>query len=127
MAANRVYLNSDEIIEIEVIGDQNPASVEQMGRQINTLITQMKNLGKPCLLLDNLLQIGKVGPEARRLVVELTKQLDYDRAAMLGQGGLMRFGANLMLRASGKGYKIRYFDDRDQAILWLKGTTEGKN
>ena len=117
--ANKVYLNSDEIIEIEVIGDQTVESVEIMGRQIDTLITQIKAVGKPCLLLDNLLHIGKVGPEARSKVVELTKVLDYDRAAMLGQGGLMRFGANLMLRASGKGYKIRYFDNREEAIAWL--------
>ncbi len=117
---NKVYVNSDEIIEIEVNGDQNAASVELMGRQINTLITQMKSVGKPCLLLDNLLQIGKVGPEARRLVVDLATRLDYDRAAMLGQGGVMRFGANLMLRATGKGYKIKYFDSREAAIKWLK-------
>jgi hypothetical protein len=117
--ANKVYLNSDQIIEIEVIGDQNIESIEVMGRQIDTLITQMKAVGKPCLLLDNLLQIGKVGPEARTKVVELTKVLDYDRAAMLGKGGLMRFGANLMLRASGKSYHIRYFDNRDEAIRWL--------
>ncbi len=117
---NKVYVNSDEVIEIEVIGDQNVASVELMGREINTLITQMKAVGKPCLLLDNLLQIGKVGPEARRKVVELAERLDYDRAAMLGQGGVMRFGANLMLRATGKTYKIQYFDSREQAIKWLK-------
>ncbi len=118
--SNKVYVNSDGIIEIEVIGDQNAASVELMGRQIDTLITQLKAVGKPCLLLDNLLQIGKVGPEARRLVVELAKRLDYDRAAMLGQGGLMSFGANLMLRATGKTYKIHYFDNREAAITWLK-------
>ena len=120
MATNRVYLNSDGIIEIEVIGDQNAASVELMGRQADTLITQLKAVGKPCILLDNLLQVGKVGPEARRSVVEIAKRLDFDRAAMLGQGGLMRFGANLMLRATGKSYNLRYFDDRDEAIKWLK-------
>lgn len=117
---NKVYVNDDEIIEIEVIGDQNAASVELMGRQADALITQMKAVGKPCLILDNLLQIGKVGPEARHMVVDLAKRLDYDRAAMLGQGGLMSFGANLMLRATGKTYKVRYFDNREEAIKWLK-------
>lgn len=117
--SNRVYINSDNIIEIEVIGDQTVASVELMGRQIDRLITQMKAVGKPCLLLDNLLQIGRVKPDARRMVVELAKRLDYDRAAMLGQGGMMRFGANLMLRATGKAYKLRYFDSREDAVKWL--------
>ena len=119
MAANRVFLNKENIIEVEVVGDQNTASVELMGRQIDTIITQLKAVGKPCLLLDNLLQMGKVDAEARRLVVELSQRLDFDRAAMLGHEGLMKFGTNLMLRASGRSYKLRYFSDRDKAVTWL--------
>jgi hypothetical protein len=95
-----------------------------MGRQINTLITQMKAVGKPSLLLDDLLQMGRVDPEARRLVVELAQRLDYDRAAMVGKGGAMRFGTNLMLRATGKSYKLRFFDNREEAIKWLQETPE---
>ena len=117
--SNRVYLNSDGIIEIEVIGDQTVPSVEAMGRQTDSFITQLKAVGKPCLILDNLLQIGKVGPEARREVVDVASRLDFDRAAMLGQGGMMRFGANLMLRATGRAYKMRYFDRREDAVKWL--------
>ena len=116
---NRVFLNNDNIIEIEVVGDQNVASVEEMGRQVDMLITQLKTIGKPCLVLDNLLQIGAVDAEARKLVVELGKRLDFDRLAMLGQGGVMSFGANLMLRATGRSYKMRYFSDRDAAMRWL--------
>ena len=106
-----------------MVGDQNTASVELMGRQIDTIITQLKAVGKPCLLLDNLLQMGKVDAEARRLVVELSQRLDFDRAAMLGHEGLMKFGTNLMLRASGRSYKLHYFSDRNEAITWL---LEGK-
>lgn len=118
--ANRVFLNNDNIIEIEVVGDQNAASVELMGRQVDTFITQLKAVGKPCLVLDNLLQIGKVDAQARRLVVELGKRLDFDRAAMVGEGHLMSFGTNLMLRATGKGYKLKFFTDRDEAVRWLQ-------
>ena len=120
MADNRVFLNDDGIIEIWVVGQQNAASIELMGRQIDTLLTQQKALGKPCLLLDNLLQIGPVDAAGRKLVVDLAKRLDYDRAAMLGKGGVMRLGASLMLRATGQTYRIRYFDDRDKAVAWLK-------
>jgi hypothetical protein len=120
MSKNKVFLNDENIIEIEVVGDQNVASVELMGREVDTLVTQLKAVGKPCVVLDNLLQIGKVDAAARKLVVELSKRLDYDRLAMLGKGGIMRLGTNLMLRASGRGYKIRYFDDRQQAVEWLR-------
>lgn len=127
MAANRVYLNKDNIIEAEVVGDQNLASVELVGRQIDTLITQLKAVGKPCLLLDNLLQIGRVDAEARHLVVELAKRLDFDRAALLGASGLMEFGTNLMLRATGRSYKLQYFSDREAAIGWLLENHTAKN
>jgi len=120
MADNRVFLNKDGIIEIMVVGAQNATSIETMGREADALVTQMKAVGKPCLILDNLLQIGPVDAQGRKLVVDLAKRIDYDRAAMLGKGGVMRLGANLMLRAVGQAYRTRYFDDRDQAIKWLK-------
>jgi hypothetical protein len=120
MADNRVFLNQDGIIEIMVVGAQNATSIETMGREADALVTQMKAVGKPCLILDNLLQIGPVDAQGRKLVVDLAKRIDYDRAAMLGKGGVMRLGANLMLRAVGQAYRVRYFDDRDQAIKWLK-------
>lgn len=121
--SNRVFLINDSIIQIDVVGNQNRASVELMGRQISTLITQMRAAGKPCLVLDNLLEMGAVDPEARRLVVELGKRLDFDRAVMVGKGGLMRFGTNLMLRATGRADKIRFFEDRDEAVRWLTEET----
>ncbi len=117
---NRVFLNADNVIEIEVVGDQDVASIEHMARQADAYLTELKALGKPCLVLDNLLQMGNVDAEGRKKVVELAKQLDYDRLALLGkEGGVMRFGTNLMLRATGKGYKLRFFDDRTQAMNWL--------
>lgn len=117
---NRVFLTNDNIIQIDVVGNQNRASVELMGRQISTLITQLRATGKTCLILDNLLEMGTVDQEARRLVVELGKRLDYDRAVMVGKGGMMRFGTNLMLRATGRGDKIRFFEDYEEAVKWLQ-------
>src|SRR6266511_4201124 len=98
--ANRVFLNQDDIIEIEVAGDQDVASIEYMALQTDAYLTELKKRGKRGLVLDNLLQIGKVDPEGRKLVVELGKTMDYDKLAMLGKGGVLRIGANLMLRAT---------------------------
>lgn len=116
---NRVYLDNDNVIRIEVVGDQNAASVELMGRQTETLITLLKSSNKPVLVLDDLLQMGKVNTEARNLVVELAKKLPYDRLAMLGPKGMLSLGANLMLRATGRSEKVHYFTDSDQAMQWL--------
>ncbi|HSW66243.1 MAG TPA: STAS/SEC14 domain-containing protein [Bacillota bacterium] len=115
---NRVFLNQD-IIEIMVVGDQTVASVERMGRDTSRLLAEQRQAGKSCLVLDNVLEIGQVGVDARKLVVDLARRFDYDRLALLGKGSLLRLGANLMLRATGKAYKMRYFDDRAAALKWL--------
>jgi UDP-N-acetylmuramyl pentapeptide synthase len=118
--ANKVYLHTNGVIVIEVIGDQDVASVSQMGEQTRELIKQQRAAGMPCLVLDDLLAMGKVGGDARDQVVKLAKELDYDKAAMVGHGGLMRMGTNLMLRATGRGDKARFFEDKDKALTWLR-------
>ncbi len=116
---NKVYLDNDGIIVIEVIGDQDEESIQAMVLKINPLITEQRKIGKPSVILDNILQMGAVGADARKLVVQMAKQLDYDRLAMLGKGGLMRFGASLMLRATSQNYRLRYFVDEAEAKAWL--------
>lgn len=116
---NKVYLDDAGIINIEVTGGQTSETVAQMGKRINGLITEQRAVGKPSLVLDNLLAMGAVGPEARQAVVDLAKRLDYDRAAMVGKGGIMKFGANLMLRATGRSYRIKYFESIEEARRWL--------
>jgi hypothetical protein len=118
---NEVFLDDDSnIITIKVIGDQTAATVIAMGNDVYKLIDKQRAAGKPVLVLDVLLQIGQVPPEAREQVVAIAKKADYDKAAMLGKGAVLRLGANLILRAVGKGNKVKYFENYDAAIIWLK-------
>lgn len=119
MAENKVFLRPDGIIEIQVVGVQNAASVELMGRKTSVLLSQRRAQGKPCLVLDDLLQIGEVDGEGRKKVVDLGKRLDYDKLAMAGNGALLRIGSNLMLHAIGRSDKIKYFGSREEAVQWL--------
>lgn len=121
MADNKVFLRDDGIIEILVVGDQNAASIEMMGRQVSVLLTKQRAQGKACMVLDDLLQMGDVNPEGRKLVVDLGKRLDFDKLAMVGKGGLLRIATNLMLHATGRADRMRYFEDRGVALNWLKG------
>lgn len=123
MSKNKVWLSSDDIIMIDVVGDQNAASVELMGREVSVFITRLRGRRKPVCILDSLLEMGKVDPKGRALVVELGKQLHYDRLAMLGTSGVLRIGANLMLRAINKS-NIRFFTNRDAALEWLKANEQ---
>jgi len=120
MAANKVTLRDDNIIEVRVAGIQNAASVDLMGREIKTMLVNLRAHGLPGLVLDDVRELGEVDSAGRKLVVDLGKQLDYDRLAMLGNSGLLRLGSNLLLRAIGRSGKIRYFVDHEQAVAWLK-------
>lgn len=119
MADNKVFFRENDIIEIQVVGVQNIASVDVMGRDTSVLLTQLRAKGKPCLVLDDLTQMGEVDAAGRKKVVELGKHLDFDRCAMVGKGGILRIGANLMLHAIGRADKIRYFSSREEALAWL--------
>jgi hypothetical protein len=117
--ANEVFINGQGIIEIHVVGDQDEDSVRAMGESAMRLAEECRQAGKPVLLLDNLLRMGEVPPAGRRIVVEYGKKIEYDRLAMLGNGPLLRLGANLLIKAVGKAGRVRYFDDEAAALRWL--------
>jgi UDP-N-acetylmuramyl pentapeptide synthase len=116
---NKVFINDQNIVEIQVVGDQTVQSVQAMGDQAITLATQLQTAGKPRLMLDNLLQMGAVPAEARKRVMELVKSNEFDKLAMLGSDPVLRLGANLILQATGKGARVKYFDNRDKCLAWL--------
>lgn len=117
---NRVFINSQGLVEIIVDGDQTVESVKKMADKTEKLCAKLSKSGQPSLVLDNLLFIGYVPPEARKLVVEEVKRIDYDKLAMVGKGTAFKLAANLLLRATGRGAKVRYFDDYHKATEWLQ-------
>ena len=119
IAPNEVYVTDDGIIEIHVVGDQTAASVRAMAEVARALAGDCRAAGRPVLIIDNLLCIGQVPQEARQVVVEYGKLIDYDRLAMVGDNPLLRLGSNLLIRAVGKGARLRYFDDARAAQRWL--------
>jgi len=119
MQHNQVFINDEDIIEIVVQGDQTVHSIQAMSTAALELAASQRAAGKPVTLLDNLLGMGDVPPEGRKLVVDLLKSNEYDKLAMLGANNILRFGANLILQATGKSAQAKYFDDREKCISWL--------
>ena len=116
---NRVYIDSDGLIQIWVIGDQTHETVREMGEKIGYFIEQQRHLRRPVLVLDNLQKMGHTTSQARGEVARLAKTLTFDRAAMVGDGSAaMRYGTNLMMRAVGRS-NVRYFSSLDSARIWL--------
>ena len=119
MSENDVFINEHEIIEILVCGDQTVDSVRLMGDDAMALGRKYHRADKPVLILDNLLDIGDVPPEAFKLVVSLIKSSEYDKFAMVGKGKAIRIGANFILKTIGKGKRVKYFEDLSAATRWL--------
>lgn len=115
--ANKVFINPDGLVEIQVIGNQTQESVRAMGAKAKALLGSDE--AKP-LILDDITQMGITDLPARQEVSNLAKTLPFQKTAMVGNGSIaMRYGTNLMLGAIGMGRKIRYFESRDKAIAWL--------
>jgi hypothetical protein len=119
MQSNQVFINDQGIIEIHVVGDQTVDSVRTAGERARDLATERLQAGKRAMILDNLLLMGTVPVEGRRLAVNLIQATDYDKFAMLGSDRVVRFGANLMLQATGKGSRVKYFEDHETCVAWL--------
>jgi hypothetical protein len=117
---NRVFVNDYDIVEIVVDGDQTIEFIHSMARDAKVLLAKQRAANKSAMLLDNLMDIGSVSREARKLVVDYVRELDYDKLAMVGKGGVFQFSANLLLQAIGKGRIVKYFDDYGAAVKWLK-------
>lgn len=117
---NKVRLTNEGIVEIFVRGDQTVVSVHEMGEEAMRLCREQRSSHLPALILDNLIAIGTVPPEARQQVAQLIKSSDFDKLAMLGSGSLIKIGANLILQATGRAKRVKYFDSREQALVWLK-------
>jgi hypothetical protein len=116
---NKVYLDGQGVLQIWVVGDQTEETVREMGEKLGYFVEQLRSEGRPVLLLDNLIKMGRTTSEARREVAKIAKALDYDRAVMVGGGSFaMRVGTNLMLRAIGRS-NMRYFGGMESAIKWL--------
>ena len=117
---NKVYLDPDGLLQIWVVGDQTAESVREMGEKVVLYVARQRDLHQPVLLLDNIIKMGRTTSEARREVARLAKTLDFDRAAMVGDGSRpMRYSANLMLYAIGRS-NVRYFGSLESARKWLK-------
>ena len=92
-----------------------------MGEAIREQLYKLDEQRLPALILDDLTRMGKTDTAARQTVSQLARSLPYQKAAMVGAGGpLMKYGTALLLQAIGMGRKIKYFEDRGQAIAWLK-------
>jgi hypothetical protein len=117
--ANRSFLTKNGIISSIYIGDQTAASISQVGLEIRRLIKRINQKGKNALILSDVSGMGKVNLGARKAGVQLFRELNYERLAIIGVTFLTQSLVSAVVNASGRGYKIRIFDKEAEAKQWL--------
>ena len=116
---NRVFINSENVIEIHVVGDQTVESVREMGDMAQNFILLLRSKSLPVYIIDNIKLLGETDSRVRQVVSHYAKMLTFDQLALVGDGSsTMLFGTNLMLRAIGKS-NVRYFSSLDTAMIWF--------
>lgn len=117
---NRVFLGADDFIHNHHVGDQTGDTVRLMTDQLAVIVARLKAEKRQVLAFIDLTKLGQQDTAARKAAADGLRMLEYDRAAIYGKDPILRYVANLVIRASGQGAKAKYFDSKPEAIAFLK-------
>lgn len=116
---NIAFIRPDDIIYKAYIGDQNADSIRKLWKKTEQLVGQLRAQKKPVLILVDLSKLGKVSLSARQTEIAFIQSLDFDKAAVFGDGFLNRNVAKIIVTVSGRGFKINFFSTETEAHNWL--------
>lgn len=116
--ANHSFIN-DGVVYTVYFGDQTQDSITQNGKQVSGLIDQQVKKHKPILILSDISQIGQINLGARKVGLELIRDLPYEKLAIVGVNFITQQLVKTVVIASGRGFKIQIFDNQKEAKKWL--------
>ena len=120
----KTFINPAGFIEQHYEGRQTPKSVAEGVRQIQHFAQQLKQQNKPILILVDLTKTNPkdVDPHkdgARKAAVDAIRSISYTRIALYGTLPA-QVVINTLALVAGKHHKTKAFNDRSEAIKWLK-------
>ncbi|MBI3486317.1 STAS/SEC14 domain-containing protein [Candidatus Daviesbacteria bacterium] len=117
---NSVFLGEDSFIYNLYFGDQNSQTVAECSEQIDKLAKELRKQHKKVLIIVDLTKMGKTHSSARKVGLEVLKNLDFDKLAIFGTDLYTKYLVNLVVLATGRLDKIQYFSNEEEARDWLK-------
>ncbi len=119
MGEYKVWVDNDGFIRAMITGGHDKEAAEKIIAKLNELLKKKKNTGK---VLIDMTKTGRPTYQARKLHANNIKNNSdlFKKAALYGASALNKVMANFIIKASGKGEKVRYFDTEDEAMMWLK-------
>lgn len=116
---NRATVIENDCIEIVFDGDQTEKTVKDLLKMSDRIITKMAKPRSKLNFLINLLTIGQTTSKARLAAARALQERPFNRMGVFGTTVYMKYLATLVIAASRKQDRVRYFDDRVAAMDWI--------
>jgi hypothetical protein len=119
MGDYKVWVDSNGIVRGKIIGDHTKKDAIDIIKKLESLYSE--DMGNLLTLID-MSETNRPTSEARKMHAMNLKNHhnQFKKAAFFGGSVMNRVLANFIIKASGKGDKVRYFDTEKEAIQWLK-------
>ena len=118
MGEHKIWVDQDGLIRATIIGTHNKDDAEKIIEETSKLIKKYKQHSK---LLIDMTKTGRPTSKARKLHANNMKEQanHFKKTALFGASAMNRVMANFIIKASGRGDKVRYFNTEREAISWL--------
>lgn len=118
---NKVFINADGIIELDVTGDQTEFSFRKLYEDSKPFIRELRKAGQPVHAMIDMTREGNYTINSNKAALDILEDADYDRLAIYGSP--YEEVAHLVVAALGKSDVTKVFEDRQAAIDWLRSQT----
>lgn len=119
-AHNTMHVLADGIIELIQTGYQTPASTTEFAPQIDKMIRTNRENHKLSLVMADISGITGHDVKVREMAHDML-QSDFDAMAIVtSQNITARLIGNWLVRLVGVGQRVQFFEDRDEALAWLR-------
>ena len=116
--AYELEIRDDGIARLATIGDQDREEVENLRKDLESLL-EAATEAEPVRLIVDSSRSGKTSSAARRIYVELNRDPRIGKTALVGSRRYGRLLGTFIVKATGRD-NIRFFDSEEEALAWLK-------
>jgi hypothetical protein len=118
MGEYKVWVDKNGIIRGQIIGSHDEDDAVHIIKEIDDILLKMEQKG---VILIDMSKTGRPTTGSRKVHAENIKHgySKFKKAAFFGASAFNRVMANFIIKASGKGEVVRYFDKENDAINWL--------
>ncbi len=115
-----VDVNNGDTVEIRVVGKISGHEVDDLVKQIKSLVNQAEKSGKKLKVLANYTHAGKHNTHSQNLVKNLFDGLNFYKMATYNLDTLPAKMIVETVKQNGLQEKVRTFRTRDEAEGWLR-------